>query len=167
MPPQSLGDAPKEIQGSEVPHDDPADDSFLNDIGNDGTDDFDDPDDGNSDLWDDDDTDGEEVVDEDDDFTTEADASADSERADRQADEGGDGQLLRCVEIDLTFEVGEVSVGIHTLRTLRPGYTFELATPIASPVAIKAYGQLVGHGELIQIENRLGVRLLEVCGHER
>ena len=174
MPSQSLGDAPKEIQGSDVQHDDttaePSLDSLEDGVTEDEddiTEDLDELDDCDSSPWDDDDPDGEEEADDDDNVAPEAAASADSESADEHADVDAANKLLDSVELTLTFEVGETTVSIRALRTLRPGYTFELTTPIESSVAIKAYGQLVGHGELVQIEDRLGVRLLEVCGHER
>lgn len=70
--------------------------------------------------------------------------------------------LVNGVHIALTFDIGESQISVRQLRSLLPGYTFELATRVESPVAVKAYGQLIGRGELIQIDGRLGVRLLEI-----
>ena len=93
------------------------------------------------------------------------DSASSSEQIDQVTTWSGD--LSSKVEIRLTFEVGETNLSLDKLRTLQPGYAFELETRLAAPVVIKAYGQTLGTGELLQIEDRLGVRLVEVTenGH--
>jgi type III secretion system YscQ/HrcQ family protein len=76
--------------------------------------------------------------------------------------ETGKVRLADSVHLTLTFDVGETQMSLQQLRSLLPGYTFELDTRVESPVAIKAYGQSIGRGSLVQIDERLGVRLLEV-----
>lgn len=70
--------------------------------------------------------------------------------------------LVDDVQIALNFDVGQTRMNLNQLRRLLPGYLFELATHVESPVAIKVYGQTIGRGELVQIGERLGVRLLEI-----
>ncbi len=66
------------------------------------------------------------------------------------------------IEIGLTFEVGRKEITIGELSQLQPGHTFELATPAQRPVTIRANGRAIGHGELVQIADRLGVRILDL-----
>lgn len=66
--------------------------------------------------------------------------------------------------IDLVFEVGEREIPLRELKTLQPGYTFTLDTPLEKPVTICANGHRIGKGELLDINNRIGVRVLELSG---
>jgi type III secretion protein Q len=40
---------------------------------------------------------------------------------------------------------------------LRTGYVFELARGITEPIEIRCNGQLVGEGEIVNVEGRAGV----------
>ena len=64
--------------------------------------------------------------------------------------------------VQLVFDVGSLEVTVGELRALNPGHTFELARSIERPVSIRANGQPVATGELVQIGDRVGVRLLEI-----
>jgi type III secretion protein Q len=66
--------------------------------------------------------------------------------------------------INLVFEVGEQDVSLGELKTLQPGYAFTLNTPLEKPVTIRANGHRIGSGELLNINNRIGVRVLELSG---
>ena len=66
------------------------------------------------------------------------------------------------LQIKLMFEVGEKVLPLHELQSIREGYTFELERMLEKPVRIHANGQVVGSGELVQIGQRLGVRVLEL-----
>jgi type III secretion protein Q len=71
-------------------------------------------------------------------------------------------QDLDAVEIDLKFEVGEKQIPLSDLSNLKAGYTFELDVPLDRLVTIRANGKIVGCGELVQIDEHIGVRVLEV-----
>lgn len=66
--------------------------------------------------------------------------------------------------IDLVFEVGEREVSLAELKTLQPGYAFALDTSLEKPVTIRANGHRIGTGELLDINGRIGVRVLELSG---
>lgn len=68
---------------------------------------------------------------------------------------------LDAFAVHLTFEVGEKEIPIGELRALRAGYTFEMDNPLESPVTIKANGSIIGTGELVQVADRIGVRVLD------
>lgn len=63
--------------------------------------------------------------------------------------------------IDVTFRVGQKNITFAELKSLKPGYTFELENPLEKPVTIYANGTAIGVGELVQIEKRIGVRILD------
>jgi len=66
------------------------------------------------------------------------------------------------VEVRLTFDLGQLSISLGELQQLQPGYSFELDLPAMAGVRIRAGDRLIGRGELIQIEERLGVRVSEL-----
>lgn len=67
--------------------------------------------------------------------------------------------------VSLIFEAGEKTMTLGELQTLRPGYTFALDRPLEAPVNIRANGQPVGQGELVDLDGRLGVRVLSWAGN--
>ncbi|MCP3877887.1 MAG: YscQ/HrcQ family type III secretion apparatus protein [Sulfitobacter sp.] len=66
------------------------------------------------------------------------------------------------VEVRLTFDLGQLSISLGDLQQIQPGYNFELDMPAMASVRIRAGDQVIGRGELIQIEERLGVRVTEL-----
>jgi type III secretion system YscQ/HrcQ family protein len=65
--------------------------------------------------------------------------------------------------IDLVFEVGRRKITLQELRKIKPGYTFDLATPLERSISVVANGRTVGKGTLVQIDQRIGVRLVEIA----
>ncbi len=70
-------------------------------------------------------------------------------------------QKLDGLDVLLTFEVGEKTLSLQTLRSITPGFAFELENPVQKPVIIKLNGSPIGHGELLQIGEKVGVRVME------
>ncbi|MEZ8107057.1 YscQ/HrcQ family type III secretion apparatus protein [Vibrio genomosp. F6] len=66
--------------------------------------------------------------------------------------------------IELTFDVGQQTITLEQLNALQPGFTFELNQPISSPVTMRANGKIIGMCELVNINERLGARVLELFG---
>ncbi|PMO42399.1 type III secretion system protein [Vibrio sp. 10N.222.52.B12] len=66
--------------------------------------------------------------------------------------------------IELTFDVGQQTITLEQLNALQPGFTFELNQPISNPVTMRANGKIIGECELVNINERLGVRVLELFG---
>ncbi|HET6468614.1 MAG TPA: type III secretion system cytoplasmic ring protein SctQ [Geminicoccaceae bacterium] len=69
---------------------------------------------------------------------------------------------LESVPITLVFELGRVQVPLGELRTLAPGFSFDLGKDLRAPVDILANGRKIGSGELIQIDERIGVRVSQL-----
>lgn len=64
------------------------------------------------------------------------------------------------VALDVTFEVGRLSLSVGELVELRPGYTFSLPVPIeGNNVNIRIQGQLMGRGQLVAVGDHLGIRI--------
>ena len=64
------------------------------------------------------------------------------------------------IPVRLTFELGERQLTLGELRRLQPGETFDLHRPLADgPVMVRANGALIGTGELVEIDGRIGVSL--------
>jgi type III secretion protein Q len=66
--------------------------------------------------------------------------------------------------IDLVFELGEKRVPLKDLMALQPGHTFDLEKSLEKPVSIRANGKIVGFGELVQVDDHIGVRVLDLFG---
>lgn len=66
------------------------------------------------------------------------------------------------LQIDLVFEVGRRKVTLQELKKIKPGFTFDLATPRDRYISVVANGRTVGKGTLVQIDQRIGVRLVEI-----
>ncbi|MFY3197166.1 type III secretion system cytoplasmic ring protein SctQ [Achromobacter xylosoxidans] len=79
----------------------------------------------------------------------------------QDADAGAQTPLdIDAIPVRLTFELGERLITLGELRQLQPGETFDLARPLAEgPVLVRANGALVGSGELVEIDGRIGVTL--------
>lgn len=61
------------------------------------------------------------------------------------------------LEIRLDFDLGHLSLTLAELQRLQPGVVLELDTAAGRPVRIRAGRQFLGYGQLVQIEDRLGV----------
>ena len=68
--------------------------------------------------------------------------------------------------VELVFELGEQRMPLSALKRLQPGYVFNLEKTLEKPVTVRANGRIIGYGELVQIEDRIGVRVLELFEHD-
>lgn len=67
---------------------------------------------------------------------------------------------LSSLQVPLQFSMGTVSLSLAELQGLAPGSVLRLQSP-ASPaqVEVRAGGRVVGQGELVDVDGRLGVQL--------
>ena len=63
--------------------------------------------------------------------------------------------------VQLVFVAGETEVALRDLRRIAPGYVFDLGRPVDRHVEVRANGRRIGIGELVEIDRRVGVRLLK------
>jgi type III secretion protein Q len=67
--------------------------------------------------------------------------------------------------INVTFELGRRDMSLAELRSLGPGYVFDLGKALEEPVDILANGRRIGRGEIVRIGETLGVRALRLFDH--
>jgi len=71
------------------------------------------------------------------------------------------GAEVDALPVNLVFVAGELQVPVGELRAHGPGFVYELKEPVGSQVEIRANGRTIGTGELVELEGRFGVRILE------
>ncbi|CAM2005078.1 type III secretion system cytoplasmic ring protein SctQ [Acanthopleuribacter pedis] len=83
----------------------------------------------------------------------------------QEQQEGGEQAMadgLDSLDINMVFEIGRKEINLGDLRAIQPGFVIDLEQPLEKPVTIRANGKLIGRGELVQVEESLGVRFLEL-----
>lgn len=68
---------------------------------------------------------------------------------------------LDALDVQLTFELGQLNVTLAQLKQLKSGMCLDLQKDMEHPVTIRANGKPVARGEIVQIDERLGVRIVE------
>ncbi len=63
------------------------------------------------------------------------------------------------VPVRISFDLGEVTLTLAQALALQPGQAIALSRPLNGPVRIRANGAVIGEGELVQIDDRLGVSI--------
>jgi type III secretion system YscQ/HrcQ family protein len=87
-------------------------------------------------------------------------------QSDHTNHEQGEASLaIDAMPIALDFHLGQVSVPLSALSAaLAPGYVIELGRSLdANVVSVRANGQLLAHGELIQVGDQLAVRISRIA----
>jgi type III secretion system YscQ/HrcQ family protein len=79
--------------------------------------------------------------------------------------EGNASPVIDTMPIVLDFHLGQASLPLSELSAaLAPGYVIELGRPLDSnAVSVRANGQLLAHGELIQVGDQLAVRISRIA----
>ncbi len=62
--------------------------------------------------------------------------------------------------VQVVFDVGQVELSVGQLRTVGEGYTFELPGVPERLVTIRANGREIGQGELVEVGEKVGVRIV-------
>lgn len=68
------------------------------------------------------------------------------------------------LSFNLAFDLGETTVPLKTLKTVGPGHTFVLDGDAEGLVQIRMSGKKIGTGELVRIDDRIGVRVQRLFG---
>lgn len=63
------------------------------------------------------------------------------------------------LDVRVQFDLGDTSLPLAELQQLQPGYTFTLDRSQTDIVRLRVGNQVIGHGELVQVDDRLGVRV--------
>jgi type III secretion protein Q len=64
--------------------------------------------------------------------------------------------------VRLQFDLGERVIPFSEVQTLGPGYVLELGREIRRAVTIRANGYVIGEGELVDIDGRIGVSIQKI-----
>lgn len=77
-------------------------------------------------------------------------------------------KLKNFLDIPLNVEVvvGSTVIKIGELLNLAPGSVLELEQSVETPVDIKVNGKLVAKGEIVIVEDRFGVRIVDIITKE-
>jgi type III secretion system YscQ/HrcQ family protein len=70
------------------------------------------------------------------------------------------------IQVTLVFEIGQQQLSLGDLRRLEPGYVFDLTRAPRTAVDIYAGTRRVGHGEIVEINETLGVRVTRLFNNE-
>ncbi len=84
--------------------------------------------------------------------------AADSKRTVSQLNDLGE------LPVELLFIVDQFKTTVKEVERIKPGYVFELKNKAIGQAEIRANGTLIGVGELVQIEDRAGVRVIKLYG---
>jgi type III secretion protein Q len=66
------------------------------------------------------------------------------------------------IPVRLYFDLGERMVTLAELKTVAPGYIFELGREPRRAVTIRVNGKKIGEGELVEIDGNIGVSILAI-----
>jgi flagellar motor switch protein FliN/FliY len=84
---------------------------------------------------------------------------------------GGTGQLnldlIMDVRLMLTLEVGRTRMSVRNLLALTQGSVVELDKLAGEPLDVLVNGTLVAHGEVVVVNDKFGIRLLDVVSPEK
>lgn len=72
-------------------------------------------------------------------------------------------ELLNDVPLQVVVELGRVSVTAEELVSFHVGKIIELRRGPGDPVELSVNGKLVAHGEVVEVEGQLGVRVLALA----
>lgn len=75
--------------------------------------------------------------------------------------------LIMDVRLSLTLEVGRARISVRNLLGLTQGSVVELDKLAGEPLDVLVNGTLVAHGEVVVVNERFGVRLLDVVSREQ
>ncbi len=64
---------------------------------------------------------------------------------------------IRSLPVRVAFDIGELRLSVGDLESLQVGHALDLGRPMSEAVSIRINGARVGHGELVDIDGRLGV----------
>jgi flagellar motor switch protein FliN len=75
--------------------------------------------------------------------------------------------LIMDVRLVLTLEVGRTRISVRNLLALTQGSVVELEKLAGEPLDVLVNGTLVAHGEVVVVNDKFGIRLLDVVSPEK
>lgn len=71
--------------------------------------------------------------------------------------------LVKDIPVTLSIELGRTRMSLKDLLALEQGAVIELERMVDEPMDVLVNGTLVAHGEVVVIDDTLGVRLTDVA----
>ncbi len=78
------------------------------------------------------------------------------------ASNGEGAAILGDVPLQLVVELGRVKVTAEDVVAFKVGQVFELQRVAGEPVDLSLNGKVIARGEVVEVEGRLGVRILSM-----
>ena len=75
--------------------------------------------------------------------------------------------LIMDVRLSLTLEVGRTRISVRNLLDLAQGSVVELDKLAGEPLDVLVNGTLVAHGEVVGVNEKFGIRLLDVVSPQK
>jgi len=66
--------------------------------------------------------------------------------------------------VTVRLELGRVALTPDALADLRVGGTVETQLPVGGPIALRIGNRCIAHGELVEIEGQIGIRITALAG---
>ncbi len=73
-------------------------------------------------------------------------------------------EQINKVPVQLSFDLGHKNMSFNEVKQLRPGYVLDLPGTLPEVVQILAQNKQIGTGELVEIDGRIGIRILSLFG---
>lgn len=73
---------------------------------------------------------------------------------------------LDAVGVALTFELGRRTLALSDLKAVGEGHVFDLGLDPRNPIDLIANGARIGQGEIVEIGERIGVRVVRLFGRD-
>jgi flagellar motor switch protein FliN/FliY len=74
----------------------------------------------------------------------------------------GTNDIIMDIPVALSVELGRAHMKVRDIMSLSAGAVIELEKKVEDPVEIYANGRLIGRGEVVVVENTLGIKITEV-----
>ena len=76
-------------------------------------------------------------------------------------------EVVLDIPVRLSMEVGNTNLSIRKLLKLNKGSIVELSRMAGEPLDVMVNGTLIAHGEVVVVNDKFGVRLLDVISPEQ
>lgn len=71
-------------------------------------------------------------------------------------------RLVQTVDVEVEAHLGHARMTLGALTALEPGTTVPLDAPLNQAVELRLNGVAIAHGELVAVDDRFGVRLVDI-----
>lgn len=72
------------------------------------------------------------------------------------------GDMIMDIPVSLSVELGRTQMKVREVMSLTTGTVIELEKPVEDPVDLYVNGKLVGRGEVVVVDNCLGIKITQV-----